>query len=60
LLFLSFPIVLGSWISFAIFLIYPFLLVKRIHNEEEVLEKGLESYSKYKKKVKYRIIPFFW
>ena len=34
LLFLSIPLVLGSWISFAIFLIYPLLLVKRIANEE--------------------------
>jgi len=60
LLFLSFPIVLGSWISFAIFCFFPFLLVKRIKNEEEVLEKGLEGYKEYKQKVKYRMIPFVW
>ena len=34
--------------------------VKRIKNEEEVLEKGLEGYTEYKKKVKYRLIPFIW
>ena len=60
LLFLSIPLVLGSYIGFVIFLIYPVLLVKRIKNEEEVLEKGLEGYSEYKKKVKYRMIPFVW
>lgn len=60
LLFLSMPLVLGSIISFAIFLVYPFIISKRIKNEEEVLEKQLEGYSKYKKKVKYKMIPFIW
>ncbi len=60
LLFLSFPLVLGSGIGFVIFLVQPFLLVKRIKNEEEVLEKGLEGYAEYKQKVKYRLIPFIW
>lgn len=60
LLFLSFPLVLGSGIGFVIFLAQPFLLIKRIRNEEEVLEKGLEGYIEYKKKVKYRLIPFIW
>ena len=60
LLFLAIPLVLGSYIGFVIFLIYPVLLVKRIKNEEEVLEKGLTGYSEYKKKVKYRMIPFIW
>lgn len=60
LLFLSMPLVLGSVISFVIFLAYPFILVKRIKNEEEVLEKELEGYIAYKKKVKYRLFPFIW
>lgn len=60
LMFLSIPLVLGSGIAFFLFLPYPFLLVKRIRNEEEVLEKGLEGYMEYKKKVKYRMIPFLW
>jgi len=60
LLFLAIPLVLGSYIGFVIFLIYPVLLVKRIKNEEEVLEKGLRGYSEYKKKVKCRMIPFIW
>lgn len=60
LLFLSIPLVLGSGIAFLLFLPYPFLLVKRIRNEEEVLEKGLTGYTEYKQKVKYRMIPFLW
>ena len=60
LLFLSMPLVLGSIFSFIIFLVYPFIIAKRIKNEEEVLERELKGYSEYKKKVKYRIIPFIW
>ena len=60
LLFLSIPLVLGSLFSFLIFLVYPFIIVKRIRNEEQVLEKGLKGYLEYKKKVKYRLIPFIW
>ena len=60
LLFLTIPLVLGSTISFLIFLIYPIIISKRIKNEEEVLEKDLKGYTEYKKKVKYRIIPFVW
>lgn len=60
LMFLAIPLVLGSWIGFAIFLIYPFLMVKRIKNEEQVLEAGLAGYREYKEKVRYRLIPFIW
>lgn len=60
ILFLSMPLVLGSSIAFVIFLAYPLIIAKRIKNEEEVLEKGLEGYSEYKQKVKYRVIPFVW
>lgn len=60
ILFLSMPLVLGSIISFAVFLAYPFIIAKRIKNEETVLEAELEGYADYKKKVKYKIIPFVW
>ncbi|MEZ3444169.1 MAG: isoprenylcysteine carboxylmethyltransferase family protein [Lachnospiraceae bacterium] len=60
LLFLSMLLVLGSMISFAIFLTYPVIIAKRIRNEETVLEKGLDGYTEYKQKVKYKIIPFVW
>ena len=60
LMFLSIPLILGSLISFSVFLIYPILIVKRIKNEENVLEKDLKGYIEYKKKVKYKLIPFVW
>ena len=60
LLFLAMPLVLGSIISFIIFLVNPFIIAKRIKNEEEVLEKELDGYIEYKKKVKYKMIPFIW
>ena len=60
LLFLSMPLVLGSVYSFLIFLAYPFIIAKRIQGEEEFLKKELVGYREYKKKVKYRLIPFIW
>jgi len=60
LLFLSMPLVLGSVYSFLIFLAYPFIIGKRIKGEEEFLEKELNGYREYKKKVKYRLVPFIW
>jgi protein-S-isoprenylcysteine O-methyltransferase Ste14 len=59
-LFLSMPLILGSLLSLIIFLVYPFIIVKRIKNEEEVLEKDLKGYKEYKKRVKYRLIPYIW
>jgi protein-S-isoprenylcysteine O-methyltransferase Ste14 len=59
-LFLSMPFILGSLISFFVFLIYPILIIIRIINEEKYLTNNLEGYKEYKKKVKYRLIPFIW
>ena len=60
LLFMSMPLVLGSLISFVVFLAYPIIIAKRIKNEEEVLLRELEGYGEYREKVKYRMIPFIW
>lgn len=60
LLFLSMPFVLGSLLSFLCFLPYPFLIAKRLLDEEAFLEKELTGYSEYKQKVKYRLIPGIW
>lgn len=59
-LFLTMPLILGSVMSFVIFLVYPIIISKRIKNEEKVLEKELLGYTEYKKKVKYKVIPFIW
>lgn len=54
------PLALGSyWAMIPAALIIP-LLMARIKNEEEVLEKELDGYKEYKQKTKYRLIPFIW
>ena len=60
LMFNAMPLILGSYVSFVVFLVYPFLIAKRIRNEELILEEGLHGYTEYKNKVKYRLIPFVW
>lgn len=59
-LFLSMPFILNSPISFLIMLSYIPIIAKRMKNEEEVLEKELDGYIEYKKKVKYRLLPFIY
>lgn len=60
LLFLMMPLVLGSWYAAIIFLIYPGLIIIRLKGEEELLVKELSGYEEYRKKVKYRLVPFVW
>ena len=60
ILFLAMPLILGSWLSFFIFLLYPILIAFRAINEEKVLSKELIGYNEYMKKVRYRFIPFIW
>ena len=59
-LFLSMPLVLNSLPSFIVMLSYIPIIVKRIRNEEEVLEKELTGYKEYKHKVRYRLVPFIY
>lgn len=59
-LFLSMPVVLGSPFAFVIMLAYLPLIAKRIRNEEQVLAEGLEGYSEYMTRVKWRLVPYVW
>lgn len=59
-LFLSMPLVLGSWYGFAVFCVYPLLLVKRVKNEEQVLCEGLPGYREYCQRVRWRMFPYLW
>lgn len=59
-LFLSIPVVLGSWWSLCCFLPYVAIIAIRIIDEEKLLDSELVGYAEYKKKVKYRLIPFIW
>jgi protein-S-isoprenylcysteine O-methyltransferase Ste14 len=60
LMFLSIPLVMGSWYALIPFAFYPLLMVVRILDEEKLLTAELSGYEEYKKKVKYRMIPFIW
>ena len=60
LLFIGTPMLLGSLYGIIIGLVVLLLLVARIIGEEKMLVNELEGYADYKKKVKYRLIPFVW
>ena len=60
LMFLSMPLILGSWWALALFAIYPLLIIKRIRNEEQVLASGLRGYADYQQRVRWRLIPWVW
>ena len=45
---------------YVIMLAYIPIIAKRIRNEEQLLEAGLEGYTDYKKRVRYKVIPFLW
>ena len=60
LLFLAMPVVLGSWYALIVFAFYPAIIAVRLLDEEKLLTRELPGYAEYKKKVKYRIIPFIW
>ena len=59
-LFLSMPLVMGSWLSLAALLAYPAIIVARIRDEERVLTQGLPGYAAYTQRVRWRLIPFIW
>ena len=60
LLFLSMPLILGSLLAFLVMLVYPFLIARRIQNEEQVLLRELPGYGAYRQKVRWRMIPYVW
>ena len=60
LLFSMIPLVLGSWYALIAFAFYPVIITVRLLDEEKLLTRELPGYEEYKKKVKYRLIPFIW
>lgn len=59
-LFLSMPLVLGSWLSFAVMLAYPPLIAVRIRSEEALLTRELPGYAEYVQRVRWRLVPYIW
>ncbi len=60
LIYLSMPLVLGSWWALMVILPCVLLLLIRIKNEEHVLCQKLPGYTNYMKRTRYRMIPFVW
>jgi protein-S-isoprenylcysteine O-methyltransferase Ste14 len=60
LLFLGAPLLLGSIYGLIIGIFLSILFLIRIMGEEKMLVQELEGYVDYKKKVKYRLIPYIW
>ena len=60
LLFLTMPLILGSWWAFAIFMLYIPMIVARIIDEERLLAVELDGYAEYCKCVRWRLLPFVW
>jgi protein-S-isoprenylcysteine O-methyltransferase Ste14 len=60
LLFTVIPLLLGSWYALIAVAFYPVIIIVRLKDEEALLTKELPGYAEYKKKVKYRLLPFVW
>jgi protein-S-isoprenylcysteine O-methyltransferase Ste14 len=57
---LAMPLILGSYYALIPIFFCSFIIIARIKEEEKLLEKDLEGYKEYMKRVKYRLIPFIW
>ena len=51
---------LGSWLSFAIAMIYAVMIVRRVRFEDAFLKANLSGYREYAARVAYRLIPGAW
>jgi protein-S-isoprenylcysteine O-methyltransferase Ste14 len=57
---LSIPLIMGSAFTFIPVGVYAILIIIRTHLEDRTLHKELNGYSKYAKKVQYRLLPWLW
>jgi protein-S-isoprenylcysteine O-methyltransferase Ste14 len=60
LFYLASPLALGSWWALLPALLIIPILVGRIVNEEQVLERDLPGYAEYKQRTRYRLLPGLW
>jgi protein-S-isoprenylcysteine O-methyltransferase Ste14 len=60
LMMLGIPLMAGSIYALAIAIVGFFIVVGRILGEERMMIEELEGYEDYKKKVKYRLLPYIW
>ncbi|AIY39414.1 Isoprenylcysteine carboxyl methyltransferase [Collimonas arenae] len=60
LLFVGTPLLLGSFWGLVTSPVFIFLLAVRTLGEEKMLTDELDGYVEYKRKVRYRFVPFIW
>jgi protein-S-isoprenylcysteine O-methyltransferase Ste14 len=58
--YLASPVALGSWWALLPAAIIVPMLVIRIVNEEQVLQRDLPGYTEYRQRVRYRLVPGIW
>lgn len=57
---LGIPFALASWRGLLAIVLFAPALAWRILDEEKLLSKDLPGYAEYRRKVKYRLVPFVW
>lgn len=60
ILYLSFPLSLGSFYALIFSLAFILLIILRTHLEDRTLQKELPGYHEYAKRVRYRLVPGMW
>ena len=59
-MFLSMPVIMGSWWAFLIMIPYIPIIIIRIKDEEDLLTKELSGYQEYKTRVRWKLFPGLW
>jgi len=60
ILYLATPVALGSWWALLPALTIVPVFILRILNEEKVLLRELPGYEEYRRKVRFRLVPYIW
>ena len=60
LMFAGAPLLLGSAVGLAISGLMTLLLAARILGEEKLLTSELDGYADYRRRVRYRLLPYIW
>ena len=60
LMYLAMPLVLGSLVAFGIMMLYIPIIIRRINDEEQLLNAELQGYTEYCTQVRWRLIPFIY
>ena len=60
LMFLGAPLLMGSYVGVGVGLLMIVLMAVRAVGEEKMLLQEFADYAAYKRKVRYRFIPFLW